>query len=88
VLQPGGQRAFFHLDAEELQVLLVVRADDAVGPQQRLVVDLQADHREVAVGETQGRIAGGGEGEQPVGPVVDAEHAFFAECTHKGQEWL
>ena len=49
VLQPRGQRAVVHLDAEELQVVLVVGADDAVGAQQRLVVHPQADHREVAV---------------------------------------
>uniref|UniRef100_A0A0R3QHZ1 4Fe-4S Mo/W bis-MGD-type domain-containing protein n=1 Tax=Brugia timori TaxID=42155 RepID=A0A0R3QHZ1_9BILA len=82
VLQPRGQRAVFHLDAQELEVLLVVRAHDAVGAQQRLVVDAQADHREVAVGETQRRVARGGEGEQAVGPVVDAQDLLFAECTH------
>ena len=82
VLQPRGQRAVRHLDAEELQVVFVVRADDAVGAQQRLVVDAQPEHREVAVGETQRRVARGGEGEQAVGPVVDALHRLFVECSH------
>ncbi|MNS82488.1 hypothetical protein D3C72_1162340 [compost metagenome] len=82
MLQLRGERAVFHLDAQELQVLLVVRAHDAVGAQQGLVVDLQADHREMTVREAQRRVARGGEGEQAVGPVVDAQDAFFAECTH------
>jgi hypothetical protein len=49
VLQARGQRAVLHLDAEELQMFLVVRAGDAVGTQQRAVPDFEADHREVAV---------------------------------------
>jgi hypothetical protein len=56
---------------EELQVLFVVGADDAVGAQQGLVVDAQANHGEVAIGETQRGVAGGGEAEQAVGPVVN-----------------
>jgi hypothetical protein len=89
VLQLRGERAFFHLDAQELEVLLVVRAHDAVGAQQGLVVDLQADHREMTVREAQRRVARGGEGEQAVGPVVDAQDAFFAECTHTElKSWL
>jgi hypothetical protein len=73
VLQPRGQRAVLHLDAEELQRLFVVGAGDAVGTQQRLAVHAQPDHREVAVGKTQRRAARGGEAEQPVGPVVDGQ---------------
>jgi hypothetical protein len=54
VLQPRGQRAVRHLDAEELEVLVVVGAGHAVGAQQRLAVDRQADHHEVAVAKAQG----------------------------------
>ena len=82
VLQLRGEGAFLHLDREELQVLLVVGADDAVGAQQRLVVDPQPDHREVAVGEPQRGVTRGGEAEQAVGPVVHAQHALFEEGTH------
>jgi hypothetical protein len=84
VLQARGQRAVGHLDGQELQVLFVVGADDAVGAQQRLVVHLQADHGEVPVGKAQRRVAGGGEAEKPVGPVVNGQHAFFEKCTHGG----
>src|SRR5205085_6283080 len=83
VLQARGERPVGHLDAQELEVLLVVRADDAVGAQQRLVVDLEADHREVTVGKAQRGVARGGEGEQLVGPVVHAQHAFLVQCAHR-----
>ena len=82
VLQARGQRPFLDLDAQELEVLLIIGADDAVGTHQRLAVDAQADHGEVAVGKTQRRVARGGEGEQALGPVVDAQHAFLVEGTH------
>ena len=82
VLQAAGQRAVGHLDAEKFEVLLVVGADDAVGAQQRLVVDLQPDHGEVAVGEPQRRVARGGEAEQAIGPVVHGQDTLFVECAH------
>ena len=82
--QPRGQRAVGHLDAEEVQALLPVRAGDGVGAQQRLAVDRQADHHEVAVGKPEGRVAGGGEAEQPIGPVVDLGDGFFVEGFHRG----
>ncbi len=44
VLQTRGQRAVGNLDAEELEMLLVVRAGDAVSPQQRTAVHVQSDH--------------------------------------------
>ena len=71
VLQARGERAILDLDAEELKVLLVVRADNAVGAQQGLAVDTQADHREVAVAEAKRRIAGQRKGKLLVGPMVD-----------------
>ncbi|MNZ80954.1 hypothetical protein D3C78_996080 [compost metagenome] len=82
VLQLGRQRAVFHLDRQEFEVFLVIRAGDGIGAQQVLAVDLEADHGEVAVGEPQRHVAGGGEGEKAVGPVVDGQYAFFVECTH------
>ena len=82
VLQPAGQRAVGHLDAEELQRLLVVGADDGVRAQQRLVIHPQADHGEVAVGKAQAGRARAGEGEQAVGPVVDGEDFLFVESSH------
>ena len=82
MLQPRRQRAVLHLDAQELEVFFVVRAGDAVGPQQRLAFDFQADHDEVAVVEPQGRVTRGGEGEQGVVPVVHAQHALSIESSH------
>ena len=71
VLQPGGQRAVLNLDAQELEVLLVVRADDAVGAQQGFAVDTQANHREVTVAEPKRRVSGQRKGKLRVGPMVD-----------------
>jgi hypothetical protein len=53
VLQARGERAVGHLDAEELQVLLVVGAGDAVGAGQGPAFHFQADHHELAVLEAQ-----------------------------------
>jgi hypothetical protein len=44
--------------------------------------NLQANHRKFAVAETEGRVAGRGEAEQRVGPVMDAEDAFLIEIAH------
>ena len=52
-------------------MLFIVGADYAVGSQQRLVVHLEANHGEVPVGEAQSHVAGGGEAEKAVGPMVD-----------------
>ncbi len=84
VLQPRGQGAVGHLDAEELQVVLVVGAGDGVGAHQRLAVHLQADHHELAVLEAQAALAGGAEAEQGVVPVMDAEHLFKRKLAHAG----
>ncbi len=82
VLQPRGQRTVLHLDGEEFELVFVIRAGDAVGAQQRLLVDLQPDHREFAVAEAERGIAGGLEAEQGVGPVVNADNAFLVEVAH------
>ena len=82
VLQLGGQRTIGHLDAEKLQMLFVVGACNAVGTQQRPLSFFrrQADHREMAVLETQRLVTRGGETEQTIGPVMDGQNLFFAEC--------
>src|SRR3546814_14087047 len=70
MLQTGGQRTVLDLDAEELQRLFVVRAGDAVRAHQRLAIDLQADHGELAVTEAQSGITRGREAEQRVVPEM------------------
>ena len=65
-------------------MLFVVGADDAVGAQQRLAVDTQTNHGEVAVRKAQSHVAGGGEAEQAVGPVVNRQHGFVIESAHSG----
>jgi hypothetical protein len=73
-----------HLDAQKLQVLFVVSADDAVRAQQRFAVfATQTNHGEVAVGKTQRGVARGGEAKQAVGPVVDGQNFFVEESTHE-----
>src|SRR5688500_19859444 len=44
---------FRHLDREEFKPVLVIGAGDAVGAQQRLLADLEPDHGELAVAETE-----------------------------------
>ena len=63
-------------------MLFVVGANDAVGAQQRLVINAQPDHGEVTIAESQRGIACGGECKQFVGPVVDRQHGFFVESAH------
>jgi hypothetical protein len=36
----------------------------------------------VPIRKAQGLVTGGGEAEQAVGPVVNAQNAFFKKCTH------
>ena len=82
MLQTRGQRAIRHLDAQKFQMVFIVGADDAVGPEQRLVIDAQTNHGEVPVAKTHGLVACGGEGEKFVCPVVDGQHTFFVEGAH------
>src|SRR5712664_4713299 len=79
MLETRGQRPIRHLDRKEFEPVLVIGAGDAVGAQQRFFADLQTDHREFAVAKTKRRVARGGEAEQRVGPVMDAENAFLIE---------
>ncbi len=82
VLQPRGERPVGHLDTEELEFLFVVCADDAVGTQQRPLVDLEADHREVTVAEAEAAVAGGPEAEQRIVPVPHTGNRFDIQITH------
>ena len=82
MLKPRGQRPVRHLDRKEFEPVLVIGAGDAVGAQQRLLADLQSDHGEFAVAETEGWMARGGEAEQIVGPVMNADNAFLIEVAH------
>src|SRR6185312_12620783 len=67
-------RAVRDLDAEELEMLFVVSAGDAVSAQQGPVFDLQPDHDELPVLEAQGRVTRGGEGELCIRPVVYVQY--------------
>jgi hypothetical protein len=52
-----GEPAVGNLDAQELEVVVAVRARDAVRAQQRAPVDFETDHREVAAFEAKAPIA-------------------------------
>ena len=82
VLQARSQRAVRHLDAQELQVLLVVRAGDAVGAHHRLLIDAQTQHDEMPVLEAQRLIARRGEAEDGFIPVVHRQHPFRSDRSH------
>ncbi|MCY1541457.1 hypothetical protein D9M68_771510 [compost metagenome] len=82
VLQARGERPIGHLDAQELQRLFVVRAHHAVRAQQGPAVDHEADHGELAALVAKTGVAGGGEGKQPVGPVVNRQHLGFEQIAH------
>jgi hypothetical protein len=55
-------------------MLLMVRAGYAVGAQQRLAIDVQANHDELTVLEPKPRIAGCREGKLRISPVMYLEH--------------
>ena len=82
VLELRGEGPVRHLDREELQRVLVVGADKAIGAQKRAPLDRQADHGELPVLEAEAGVARGGEAEQRVGPVMNAQHAFLEKIAH------
>src|SRR5882724_6897587 len=103
VLQARGERTVRDLDAQELQVLLVIRTCDAVGAQQGSVVDMESHHHELPILEAQARVPGGGERELCVGPMMYFEDAlrsyrsqdkvtcriFMRECYRtRGRLWV
>src|SRR5690606_10697159 len=77
-----GERAVGDLDAEKLQIVFVVGAGNAVGAHQRLALDFEAQHHEMAVVEAQAGIAGGLEGKQRVVPMTYAEDLLGIESGH------
>ena len=82
LLQSRGQWPVGHLDTEELERFLMVCARHAIGAQQRAALDLEAHHGELAAAKAEGAIARGGEAEQRVGPMPNAENLFFVESGH------
>ena len=60
----------------------MVGARHRIGAQERPVFDLDADHGELAVHETEGRITRDLEAEEILGPVADVENAFLIEIAH------
>jgi hypothetical protein len=87
MLKPRGQRPVRHLDRKEFEPVLVIGAGDAVGAQQRLLTDLQPDHGEFAVAKAERGMTRGGEAEQCVGPVMNADNAFLIEVAHDSALW-
>ena len=81
-LQLRGQRPIRDLDRKELELFLMIGARHAVGAQERPAVDLEADHRELAVLESEAGIAGGSEAEKRVGPVPDSKNFLSIERAH------
>ena len=81
-LQLRCERAIGHLDAEKLQLVLIVCAGQAISAHQRLALQLQANHREMPVLEPKTGIARGLETEQPVCPVMNRCHFFPQYMCH------
>ena len=82
VLQTRGQRAVLHFDRIKFELFFVIWADDGVGAHQRATLDFQTDHDELTIDKTQARIAGAGEAEQGVIPVVDAGDFLVINIRH------
>ena len=82
MLQTRRQRAVLHLDAKELEMIFVVGAGNRVGTHQRLAVDFQADHDELAILEPQATLARRPEAEQRIVPVMNAQHLFQGKLAH------
>src|SRR4029079_3920294 len=84
VRKPRGQRTARNLDAEELQIVLIVGACHAVGANQGPRAVIQAHHGELAIAESEAWLPAGPEAEQTVGPVMDAEHRLLVKIAHAG----
>ena len=82
VLEPAGQGAIGHLDRQEFQLLIIGSADHAIGAQQRTTVHFQAHHSELAAVEAESGVAGGLQGEQVFGPVMDFENRLSQDVGH------
>jgi hypothetical protein len=57
-------------------MILVVRARDAIRAQQRAIRDLQPQHQELAILESQARVPCSRYGELRVGPVSNTKNTF------------
>src|SRR5580692_7114073 len=82
LLQARGERAVGHLDRKEFELFFVIGARHRIGAQQWAAIDLEPDHRELAVLKPEAGISGGAEAEERVGPVADGKNLFFMERTH------
>jgi hypothetical protein len=81
LLKLGGQRPVGHLDRGEFQLLVIGRARDRIGAQQRLAVLAgQPDHHELARTEAEARRAGDAEAEQMLVPVPYAQHRLAPQA--------
>src|SRR6201999_1591776 len=85
VLEPRGEGAVGNLDREELEMFLEVRTRQAVGAQERPAGDLQTDHRELPIPESEAGIARGLEAEKALGPMVDVRDFFTCNAAHWGR---
>ena len=83
VLQARRQRPVGNLDAEEFQILFVIRAGDAIGAHQRFPLDLQPEHDEVSVLEAQALVARGREAEHRFIPMMHGQDAFRSDRGHR-----
>ena len=79
VLQARGQGAVLYLDREKFRVLIMVRAGDRIGPQQRFTVYFYAQHDKVAIAEAKRITARGAERKQPIIPMRDVGNVFGNE---------
>jgi hypothetical protein len=88
MLQSRREQAVLDLDAQKLQMVLVVGAGDAVGAQSRLVIDLQSDHGEMTVFEAELRCAFSLEAEQAVVPVLDLGNFGWGDGGHGAPRYV
>ncbi len=82
VLQPGRQRPVLHLDRQELELLVIVRAGERVGTQERLALEFEPDHHELPVREPERGAARRREAEHAVRPVMDVEDGLAGKRAH------
>jgi len=76
VLQTRREGTVRYLNAQKLEVLLVIRTGDAVGAQERPVIDVEPHHHELPILKPQARVPCGGEGELSVRPMLYFEDVF------------
>src|SRR5208283_1908259 len=82
VLEPRGQPASRHFDAVELEAILVVGAGDAVGTDDLPSLEVQSQHDELTILESQSRAAGGHEAEQLIAPMLDLDDVLCGVTGH------